>query len=75
MASSAEVQRLKKIATEVQLLDEHPQEIRCRLCETLVARLAVACIPLMSSHDLRDLEAFVTVQIDARSSHPTTETK
>ncbi len=75
MVNDEQVQRLKKIAAEAQLLGDHPPQIRCRLCETLVARLAAACVPLMSLSDLRDLNAFISSEFRTRSSRHETETK
>jgi hypothetical protein len=69
MAIREQLDAFKQLAKEVELLgDRHPAEIRCRLCEVLPLRVAIAAIPLMDFYDLKKLGEYVEESIQRRLS-------
>jgi hypothetical protein len=69
MASKAHIDSLKRVAAELELLDAHDPEIRCRLCENVFLRLAQAAIFCMPTHDLHSLRAQIEEHVSYRDRH------
>lgn len=56
MATDEQRDQFRRVVGEVKIMDSpHPNDIHCRLCESLPYRVAFAALPLMLDGELADV--------------------